>query len=120
MNVLRADANYSFGKFGTPRCQHQRIQTMGNQVAKQTRAIRIEFAPAEEMVRVEFVGPLLYGSQPGLPIDGVRAGNDAVIPFAVRIVAKISASRPDEFPKFARFDDTCRLVPTFSGGALRT
>src|SRR5204863_9789433 len=91
MNVLAGDTGDTHWKFRVPRSQHERMQTMRDQIAQQPGTIAEVFAPAVEMFGtdgtavwpggIEFLARLAW-SQPVLPLNGLssRLPVDIIVP----------------------------------------
>ena len=120
VDQLGSHTNNPFRKLGLAGGQHQREKPVGHQITQQTGAIRIKLAPAEEMIGVER-DLFVHRTQPGIPIDVLRTriGNDAVIPFAVRVVPVVIALRPNRCANLAVLNPFCRPLPRRRRTTLR-
>src|SRR5206468_2027101 len=100
--------------------EHEGMQSMRHQIAEQTAAIAVVFAPAMEIVRAE--GPLGHRAQPPVPIDVLRCALllDQIIPFSFGIVAAIITLSPDQLTDLAGADEFSRFVPPAGRTTLRT
>src|SRR5436190_1656161 len=94
---------------------------MRDEVAQQPRAIRIIFAPTEEVIGIER-NLFIDRAEPLLPIHRVACSSIiyGIVPLALRVVATVIALRPNERADLAALNQFGGLVPTGGGTALRT
>src|SRR5256885_13651770 len=106
------------------------MQAVRHQIAEQSRAIAVIFAPAMKVLRADStaVGAFsvegfacFYGSKPSLPIDVLGLGFlfDRIIPLTVFAIATVIALTPNQCADLSRLNDFGALLPTAGRTALR-
>src|SRR5260221_12896574 len=120
MHVLGANSDDSSRELRVAGGEHEWMQTMWNQVAQQSGAIRIIFAPAEIRVGIKR-NFLFHRTLPLIPINRVSLCLliDGIIPLAFRVVAAIKTLAPNQRANLSALNEFSRLMPAGGGAALR-
>src|ERR1051325_8242783 len=95
------------------------MQTVRNEVAKQTRAIAGVFAPAMKMLGIKRAASF-DRAEPAFPVDILSRAFlvDVVVPFAAGSVAAVVALAPDESTDFSAVDELGAFMPAGGGATL--
>src|ERR1039458_1447153 len=120
-DLARAGGDHAARELRVAGRQHQRLETVRQQVADDAGVVSIILVPAEVVLRVKW--DLRRLALPAIPIQVLLADIrvDGESPLAViLVVAAVGSLAPDQRAELARLDPLSGLVPFRVHAALRT